>query len=150
MSNLLLETKPPAASALALKRPAAAKKKPAAKKSKKDDDAADDDDEDDDKDNEEEEEEEAANEHEEEEEDQPAKEPLSKYRIEFYRKDNLCSVRRAGNKGGQVFSFGGKSSKKSEADLRTIAKEVIKKMDGGLLSETDAKESARKLAHASD
>ena len=49
------------------------------------------------------------------------------YKVEYYKNNNSIGIKTPlGNKKKQILSFGGKKSEKTEAELREIAKRVVK------------------------
>ena len=64
----------------------------------------------------------------------PHEEPYKsdKYGIMYYKNGHNCGVRKKFGNMSQCFSFGGKHCEKSEASLRALGSEVLKKLDGGM------------------
>jgi len=55
----------------------------------------------------------------------------SKYSVMYYKRDNVCALRRKFGGKEQCISFGGKSNRLSEKSLRELAAEAVAKLDKG-------------------
>ena len=67
------------------------------------------------------------------------------YRVEWYKKGTTIGIRAKFGKKNQVLSFGGTWVTKSEAQMKEIAKGIIKDLHGGM-SYADAKAKGNRLA----
>ena len=55
----------------------------------------------------------------------------SNYSVMYYKRDNVCALRRKWGKKEQCISFGGKASRMTEKDLRVLADEAKAKLAKG-------------------
>ena len=69
----------------------------------------------------------------------------SNYSVMYYKRDNVCALRRKWGKKEQCISFGGKASRMTEKDLRVLADEAKAKLAKGK-KEDEVLEWARREA----
>ena len=78
-------------------------------------------------------------------EPEPEEGPPKSYTVMYYKKNNCIGLRQGYGLRRQFCSFGGKSCKMGEKELRKIAVRLVKLLEDGMLSEADAKAHAKSM-----